>query len=93
MSHTEFANLPREIFIALGKPYMITTNINLIGGLVNRVIVILKVCEKVINDGEFPKDLWLQFDGKLGRFRSKRMVNKAKRSGHVIDTSWVLIEA
>lgn len=98
MSHTEFANLPREILIVLSKPYMITTNIDVIDGLVNGAVGILKVCERAVNDGDFPKRLWLHFDdaattgGKLARLRSKRVVNEARRSGHVIDASWVPIE-
>nr|XP_037273302.1 ATP-dependent DNA helicase PIF1-like [Rhipicephalus microplus] len=97
MSHTKFANLPHEILIVLGKPYMITTNIDVIDGLVNGAVGILKVCERAVNDGDLPKRLWLHFDdatttGKLTRLRSKRMVNEAKRSGHVIDAFWVPIE-
>ncbi|KAH6927844.1 hypothetical protein HPB50_009324 [Hyalomma asiaticum] len=76
---------------------MITTNIDVIDGLVNEAVGIPKVCEKSVNDGDFPKHLWLQSDdaattGKLARFRCKRMVNDARRSGHVIDASWVPIE-
>lgn len=33
MSHTEFTNLPHEILLVLGNPYMITDNIDVIDGL------------------------------------------------------------
>ncbi|XP_037576390.1 ATP-dependent DNA helicase PIF1-like [Dermacentor silvarum] len=96
MSHTEFANLPREILVVIGKPYMITTNIDVIDGLVNGAVGILKVCEKSVGN-EFPKRFWLHFDeapttGSLARLRSKQMLNEARRSGHHVDASWVPIE-
>ncbi|KAH6924073.1 hypothetical protein HPB50_011176 [Hyalomma asiaticum] len=96
LSHTEFANLPREILIVLDKPYMITTNIDVLDGLVNGAVGTLKVCEKSPGS-EFPKRLWLHFDdlattGRLARLRSKYAVNEARRSGHHIDAAWVPIE-
>ncbi|KAH7959585.1 hypothetical protein HPB49_012167 [Dermacentor silvarum] len=60
MSRTEFANLPKEILIVPSKPYMITTNIDVIDGLVNGAVGTLKVCERGVlheedEDAFFPK--------------------------------------
>lgn len=96
MSHTEFANHPHEILIVIDKPYMITTNIDVLDGLVNGAVGILKACEKAPGI-DFPRRLWLHFadvttTGRFTRLRSKHGVNEAKRSGHVVDNAWVPIE-
>lgn len=72
MSHMEYANLPQEILIVPNKPYMITTNIDVIDELVNGAVGTLKLCERAVDDAELPKCLWLRFDdvattGKLAR--------------------------
>lgn len=38
MSTAEFGNLPREILLVPGKPYMITANIDVMDGLVNGAV-------------------------------------------------------
>ncbi|XP_077560715.1 ATP-dependent DNA helicase PIF1-like [Haemaphysalis longicornis] len=39
MVASEFGNLPREVLLVVGKPYMITSNIDVVDGLVNGAIV------------------------------------------------------
>lgn len=78
MTHIEFANLPREITVVIGKPYMITTNIDVVDGLVNGAVGILVACERSHSEGNLPKRLWLEFDqsasvGRLARLHSKWM--------------------
>ncbi|XP_077560592.1 uncharacterized protein LOC144175385 [Haemaphysalis longicornis] len=46
VSTSEFGNLPREILLVPGKPYMITANIDVIDGFVNRAVGTLKLCER-----------------------------------------------
>ncbi|KAH7965072.1 hypothetical protein HPB49_003285 [Dermacentor silvarum] len=37
VAHTEMANLPHEILLVIGKPYMITANIDVLDGIVNSI--------------------------------------------------------
>lgn len=99
MSHTEFANLPMEILIVPNKPYMITTNIDVVDGLVNGAVGSLKLCERgvvVCEEDAFPKRLWLQFGvpttGKLARLCSRHAVSEAVRNGYDVEPSWIPIE-
>ncbi|KAL3181434.1 hypothetical protein MRX96_036911 [Rhipicephalus microplus] len=84
MSHTEIANLPREILIVLGKPYMITTNIDVIDGLVNGAVGILKVCERAVNDSDLPKRLWLHFDDATTTVVALAAAADASQRPHII---------
>lgn len=57
LSTAEFGNLPREILLVPGKPYIITTKIDVIDGLVNGAVGMLKLCERGVsgqdtNEGE-----------------------------------------
>ncbi|XP_049271912.1 ATP-dependent DNA helicase PIF1-like [Rhipicephalus sanguineus] len=45
MVSREFANLPREVLVVIGKPYMITSNIYVVDGLVNGAVGVLRMCE------------------------------------------------
>lgn len=38
MSHTKLANLPNKILFVLGKPYVLTSNIDIIDDLVNKAV-------------------------------------------------------
>lgn len=97
MTHTEFANRPREITVVIGKPYMISTNIDVVDGLVNGAVGILVACERSHSEGNLPKRFWLEFDqsasvGRLNRLRSKWMAEEARRYGYAVGASWVPIE-
>ncbi|XP_077528146.1 uncharacterized protein LOC144139758 [Haemaphysalis longicornis] len=101
MLTSEFANLPREVLVVIGKPYMITSNIDVVDGLVNGAIGVLRMCEfspLVEGDEERrAKRLWLEFDvpgtGKLTRARAARAVHEARSSGHDVPSgAWVPVE-
>ncbi|KAM7297585.1 uncharacterized protein ISCGN_022736 [Ixodes scapularis] len=98
MATSEFGNLPREILLVVGKPYMITSNIAVVDGLVNGAVGTLKLCERQAagNDDAYPKRLWLQFDvpttGRITCARSKRAVQEATRNEYVVESAWIPIE-
>nr|XP_037273467.1 uncharacterized protein LOC119165390 [Rhipicephalus microplus] len=55
MVPSEFANLPGEVMAVVGKPYMMTHNIDLVDGLVNSAVGALRLCElagPLLDDGE-----------------------------------------
>ncbi|KAM7307564.1 hypothetical protein ISCGN_011200 [Ixodes scapularis] len=87
MATSEFGTLPREILLVVGKPYMITSNIDVVDGLGNGTAGTLKLCNRQAagNDHAYPKRLWLHFDvsttGRITRARSKRAVEEATRNG------------
>nr|XP_037279947.1 ATP-dependent DNA helicase PIF1-like [Rhipicephalus microplus] len=45
MVPSEFSNLPGEVMAVVGKPYMMTHNIDLVDGLVNGAVGVLRLCE------------------------------------------------
>lgn len=101
MVTSEFGNLPREVLVVIGKPYMITSNIDAVDGLVNGAIGVLRMCEFEQGGEEGgerrARHLWLEFDvpgtGKLTRARAHRAVHEAKTNGYVIESvTWVPIE-
>ncbi|XP_037568189.2 uncharacterized protein LOC119449071 [Dermacentor silvarum] len=103
MVSSEFANLPREVLVVIGKPYRITSNIDVVDGLVNGAVGVLRMCEfeqggEEEEGGERrARRLWLEFDvpgtGKLTRARANRAVREAKSNGCVIrSVTWVPIE-
>ncbi|XP_075740369.1 ATP-dependent DNA helicase PIF1-like [Rhipicephalus microplus] len=53
MVPSEFANLPREVMAVVGKPYMMTHNIDLVDSLVNGAVGVLRWCELA---GPLPDD-------------------------------------
>ncbi|KAH7959857.1 hypothetical protein HPB49_014415 [Dermacentor silvarum] len=87
MTTSEFGNLPREILLVVGKPYMITSNIDVVDGLVNGAVGTLKLCERQAADDAYPNRLWQQFDvpttGGITRARSKRAIQEATRKGAI----------
>lgn len=107
MVSSEFANLPRGVLVVIGKPYMITSNIYVVDGLLNGAVGVLRVCEFEQGGEEEEggggggerraRRLWLEFDvpgtGKLTRARANRAVHEAKSDGYVIESvTWVPIE-
>nr|XP_037275638.1 ATP-dependent DNA helicase PIF1-like [Rhipicephalus microplus] len=50
---SEFANLPVEVMAVVGKPYLMTHNIDLVDGLVNGAVGVLHLCEPT---GPLPDD-------------------------------------
>ncbi|KAH7972971.1 hypothetical protein HPB52_019736 [Rhipicephalus sanguineus] len=99
MATSEFANLPREILLAVGKPYMNTSNVDVVAGLFNGAVGTFKLCERqdAGDDNAYPKRPWLQFDvpttGRITRARSKRAVQEATRNGYVFESAWIPIES
>ncbi|XP_077547716.1 uncharacterized protein LOC144159944 [Haemaphysalis longicornis] len=98
---SEFANLPREVMVVVGKPYLITHNIDLVDSLVNGAVGVLRMCGfSPLAEGEEDaraKRMWLDFDvpgtGRLTRARAARAVHEARSNGYDVSVdTWVPIE-
>ncbi|KAH7965525.1 hypothetical protein HPB49_008567 [Dermacentor silvarum] len=88
MFNAQFANLPRQILLVVDKASRLSANIDVIGGLVS--------VDGAGGEEDFPRRLWLHFDGpatgKLARLRSTHAVSEASRLGYEVDSAWVPIE-
>nr|XP_050022670.1 uncharacterized protein LOC126516594 [Dermacentor andersoni] len=90
----EIGNLPANIMLCIGKPYMITLNVDVSDGLVNGSVGTLKFIENDTHGK--PLRIWLQF-GELGSKLAIGTVAAAK-SHHLrklnrnIQPNWIPIE-
>lgn len=80
--------MPYVIHLQIGKPYMIRTNINVVDGLVNGAIGILRYIEHELDSNNI-KRLWFSFgNDKIGRL--KKLKSKSLYiSNPDINPSWV----
>ncbi|EDS38200.1 conserved hypothetical protein [Culex quinquefasciatus] len=94
MSTAQTSGLPYMVRFCIGKPYMITTNIDGDDNLVNGAIGELKYVEMRENDAgeEVIYRLWLQFDtekiGTIARSKAQAVVNARP---HLLQQDWTPI--
>lgn len=95
MTRTEMGNIPSKIVLSLGRRYMLTTNIDVLDGLVNGLVGILILCEWDA-EVDFPLLVWLKFEapgiGRIAAIKAKAIAEDARRRGHRIESNWVPIE-
>ncbi|XP_077564665.1 ATP-dependent DNA helicase PIF1-like [Haemaphysalis longicornis] len=95
MSSTELGNMPSKVVLSVGRPYMLTTNIDVLEGLVNGSVGVLKLCEWE-PDVDFPKRVWIKFDapgtGRVAIVKARVAADDARRRGHMIQADWIPIE-
>lgn len=92
MTSTEIGSLLAKILFSVGRPYMLTTNIYMLDGLVNGSVDVLKLFDWE-TDVDITKRVWLNFDAastaRLAAFKVQPLAELARRRGHMVHSYWI----